>query len=332
MRDFYTIGEVADLLGVRESNIYNYEKRGLIVRRSDPHRLYRSATYEKESVDQLAEEKRRFEATGPTMVELSKKLGMYDQQIKAAISALALEIPVVKSSFQRTGQRYAITPEQERQIVEYLRYEKPTRPKRNRLYIPLFDLARYQAFTMSGDQHVRLFELPDYSFGFRLPDEQVIPLAVAQQQYELQPKYTIHQPKQKGQNGFTDVVLPIGKPAFYRAVDALLSVCGVENFNAEQQGEELRLVVRNGLYAKNGFATDQALSDLQRHIQQGAVEDIGTHWRFLRNEKNVTIQLPETLHTQLMQQADREGVSVNRYIQQHVIEQVTNNSSKNEEE
>ncbi|QFG00378.1 hypothetical protein PB01_17080 [Psychrobacillus glaciei] len=44
--------------------------------------------------------------------------------------------------------------------------------------------------------------------------------------FDIEPQYGIHQPKQKGQLGFTDLLVPTGRKVFYQVLDLLYRYVG----------------------------------------------------------------------------------------------------------
>lgn len=310
----YTIAEVAQALGCTVPTVYSYEKRGLIQKVADPHRLYSTSRFERDGVDRLKQEKERLDAAGRSITEVAQHLGVYPQKVKDAIAALKLDIRQVPSSIQSTKQRYAITEAQEREISRHLKRQKTTRIKRNHLYAPASDTALYQAFWLAGEQPVRLRRNQLNESGFYLDDHEFIPYVEALRSYDLEPRYGLHQKRQEGQLGFTDLVVPTGKKAFYQILDVLYAVCGVENFNAEVRNGQLVASIRNGQYALNEFVAKDALRIMRTYIQSGKVMSEGNHWIFSRSDRTVQLAFEEEIYEELEKLAEAEGLSLQDWV------------------
>ena len=315
MTKAYTPAEVAEALGCSIPTVYSYEKRGFIQKVADPHNLYGTSRFEAEGVEQLRKEQEQLKATGRSITEVAQRLGVYPQKVKEAIALLKLEVLQVPTSIQSAKVRYALTSEQEKEIGQYLKRQKTTRIKRNHLYFPASDLALYQSFLIAGEQPVRLRRNEQEEFGFYLNDSDFLPYLMALRSLDLEPRYAIHQERQGAQKGFTDLVVPLGKKAFYQILDALYAVCGVENFNAEVRNGHLVASIRNGAYAVNEFASSTALSVLQRAITSGKVESDGSHWVFSRSDRTVQLTFTEEVYEELAELAESEGFSFKEWAQ-----------------
>lgn len=305
----YTIAEVAQALGCTVPTVYSYAKRGLIQKVADPHRLYGTSRFERDGVDRLKQEKERLDAAGRSITEVAQRLGVYPQKVKDAIAALKLDIQQVPSSIQSAKQRYAITQEQEREIDQYLKRQKTTRIKRNHLYAPATDVALYQAFFIAGEQPVRLRQNAQGEFGFYLDDHDFLPYLEALRSHDLEPRFGIHQERQSGQQGFTDLTVSTGKKSFYQILDFLYAVCGVENFNAEIRNGKLVASIRNGRYPMNAFAAEEAFRALRAALTSGKVERVDDFWVFARSDRTVQLNFEEAVYEELEGIAETEGLS-----------------------
>lgn len=310
----YTIAEVAQALGCTVPTVYSYEKRGLIQKIEDPHHLYGTSRFERDGVDRLKQEKEQLDAAGRSITEVAQRLGVYPQKVKDAIAALKLDIQQVPSSIQSAKQRYAITQEQEREISQYLKRQKMTRIKRNHLYASASDVALYQSFLLAGEQPVRLRRNEQGEFGFYLDDHDFLPYLEALRSHDLEPRFGIHQERQNGQQGFTDLTVSTGKKAFYQILDALYAICGVENFNAEIRNGHLVASIRNGRYPVNAFATGAAFRALQAAITSGKVEKTEEYWVFARSDRTVQLNFEEAVYEELGRMAAAEGLSFKDWV------------------
>ncbi|WKA60349.1 helix-turn-helix domain-containing protein [Planococcus shenhongbingii] len=315
MQHAYTAAEVANLLGCSLPTVYSYEKKGLIQKMADPHQLSGVSRFEREGVDRLKREKEQLNAAGRSITEVAQRLGVYPPKVKEAIAALSLDIQSVPSSFQSTKLRYAITKAQEREIGQYLKRQKGTRSKRNHLYSPTSDVALYQSFLLAGEQSVRLRRNEQAEFGFYLDEHEFLPYLEALRSHDLEPRYGIHQARQSVQQGFTDLVVSTGKKAFYQITDVLYAVCGVENFNAEIRDGHLVASIRNGKYAVNAVATEEALKMTQKVIQTGKVEIDGDYWMFARSDRTLQLTFEEVVYEELKVLAETEGLSLKEWTQ-----------------
>lgn len=315
MQHPYTIAEVAKALGCTIPTVYSYEKRGLIEKVDDPHNLYGTSRFERAGIDRLKQEKEQLEAAGRSITDVAQRLGVYPKKVKDAIIVLNLNIQLVPSSIQSAKQRYAITEEQERQIGQYLKRQKTTRIKRNHLYFPASDVAHYQAFFIAGEQPVRLRRNEQGEIGFYMDDQVFLPYLEALRSHDLEPRYGIHQERQSGQQGFTDLTVSTGKKAFYQILDGLYAVCGIENFNAEIRDGKLVASIRNGQYPVNGFASNEAFQALQEAITSGKVERVDDYWVFSCSERVVQLRFEEAVYEELRGIAAAEGLSVKDWAQ-----------------
>ena len=319
MQPTYTAAEVARVLGCSVPTVYGYANKGWIRKVDDPHKLSGASRFEREDVDRLKSEQERLNAAGRSITEVAKQFGVYPQKVKEAISALNLDIQSVSLTVQSAKQRYAVTKEQEQAIGVYLKQQKSTRSKRNHLYVPASDVAIYQSFLLAGEQPVRLKHNDKKELGFFLDDNDFLPYIEALRSYDLEPRYEIHQEKQEAQKGFTDLVVPTGKKAFYRILDLLYAVCGVENFNAEIRNGQLVASIRNGQYPVNELAAKDALRILRTYIQSGKVVKEETNWIFSRSDQVVQLAFEEDVYEELKRLAEAEGLSLIEWAQQVLI-------------
>lgn len=309
MKPSYTTAEVARILGCSVPTVYGYANKGWIRKVDDPHKLSGASRFIREDVERLKSEQERLNAAGRSITEVAKQFGVYPQKVKEAIAALNLEIQSVPLTVQSVKQRYAVTKEQEQAIGNYLKQQKSTRAKRNHLYIPTSDVALYQSFLLAGEQPVRLKYNDQKELGFFLDDQEFLSYLEALRSHDLEPRYSIHQQKQEAQQGFTDLVVPTGKKAFYQILDALYAVCGVENFNAEVRNGQLVASIRNGHYPLNEFVAKDALRILRTYIQSGKVASEGTDWIFNRSDRTVQLVFEKDVYEELEGLAEAEGLS-----------------------
>lgn len=320
MQPSYTVQEAADRLGVSTSTIYSYEKRNLLERMEDPHRLFSGIRFPKEAVEQLKREKEDRNSAGRSVTEVASRLGVYPGKVSDAIAALHLPVSMVQSGLSEHSYRYAISAEQEEAIRDYIKRQKTTRPKRNHLYRLKEDVALYQSFRIAGEHPVRIKQNGKGEVGFYLENEVFVPYVEALRSYDLEPRYSIHHSKITSSSSFTDLVIPMGKMAFYQLLDVLYAVCGVENFNAEVRDGFLFISIRNGSYPANSFATKEALALVNRHIESGTVKAAGDAWIFMHNEKSLLISLEEQVYDDLKKVASHSNLSLKDWVQQLLIE------------
>lgn len=311
----YTAAEVARVLGCSVPTVYGYANKGWIRKVDDPHKLSGASRFIKEDVDRLKSEQERLDAAGRSITEVAKQFGVYPQKVKEAIAALDLEIQSVPLAVQSAKYRYAITKEQEQVIETYLKQQKSTRSKRNHLYISASDVALYQSFLLAGEEPVRLKQNDQNELGFFLDDHEFLPYLEALRSHDLEQRYSIHQQKKEVQQGFTDLVVPTGRKAFYRILDVLYAVCGVENFNAEVRNGQLVASIRNGQYPLNEFVAKDALRIFRNYIQSGKVVSEGNHWIFSRSDRTVQLVLEEEVYEELEGLAAVKGLSFQEWMQ-----------------
>ncbi|RAZ73456.1 helix-turn-helix domain-containing protein [Planococcus halotolerans] len=316
MQPSYSAAEVARVLGCSVPTVYGYANKGWIRKVDDPHKLSGSSRFVREDVDQLKAKQDQLNAAGRSITEVAKSFGVYPQKVKEAISALDLDIQSVPLTVQSAKQRYAVTPEQEQAIGNYLKQQKSTRSKRNHLYVPAADVALYQSFLLAGEQPVRLKYNDQRELGFFLDDHEFLPYLEALRSHDLEPRYAIHRQKQEAQQGFTDLFVPTGKKAFYRILDALYAVCGVENFNAEIRNGQLVASIRNGQYPLNEFVAKDAIRILRNYIQSGKVASEEDKWIFSRSDRTVQLIFEEEVYEELLGLASTRGLSLQEWAQQ----------------
>jgi DNA-binding transcriptional MerR regulator/predicted HicB family RNase H-like nuclease len=314
MKNYYTLQEAADLLDCSTTTIYSYERRKMCSRIEDRHRLHGHVRFVKEEIDRLKEEKDQLDAKGKSVTDIAAALGVYPSKVKEAIDALNLKIVSVPTSIRSVSRRFAIASEQEEQIVAYIKQQKTPRPKRNHLYQQGADLALYQSFLVAEEDTLRLKQNGTGTLGFTLENDEFIPYVDALRTMDIEPRYPIHQPKQGGQAGFTDITVPTGRKAFYQILDALYAICGVENFNAEIRAGQLSLSVRNGIYPVSDSVSAGSFSLIKRHIRSGKMAKEDGYWVFSRSSKMVQLQFEEEVFTEMEAAAKKAGVSVKEWI------------------
>lgn len=319
MREGYTPKEIADLLDVTVPTIYTYEKRQILQRIEDPHRLKGSTLYEKEGVELLVEEKKKLDDMGITISELARRAGVFASKIREIIRALNLQVPMVPSNPHSSRMRYAITPEFEKKILAHLNQQTTKRAKKNHLFHPSFDVALYQTFLVGGEEKLRLKTDRKERVGFELKNGYFIPYVQAIRTLDIEPLYRIHRKKSEGQNGFTDIAVPIGKKAFYEILDFLYSNCGVENFNADIVGDQLVASVRNAEY-RTIQTNDDTLKLLQKYIINGKLEMRNDHWIFGRTEKSVQVHMKPEDYLLFKQAAQDDKLSFKNWIENALAE------------
>lgn len=328
MREGYTPQEAADLLNLTVPTIYSYEKRNIIKRVDDPHRLKGITLFVKEDVELLAEEKKKLDNMGITISELAKKSGLYSSNIREAIRTMNLQVPMVPSNPYSSRMRFAITSEYEEQILSYLYRQKSSRAKKNHLYIPSFDIALYQTFIVAGEEKVRLKKNQQQIVGFQLENTDFISYIQALRTLDIEPLYRIHRKKAESQSGFTDIIVPTGKKAFYQILDFLYSNCGVENFNADIEGSQLVASIRNAEY-RTTQTNEETLKLVQQHIVSGKLEMRDDHWVFSRTEKGVQVHMKPEDYLLFKEAARDENLSIKNWIENALAEKA--NELRNKE-
>lgn len=320
MNETYTLQEVAALLECSTTTVFNYEKKQLIRRVADPHNLRSTIHFFQEEVDQLAEQKKQLAKQGKSVTELAKEQNVYPVKIKEAIDALHLKVESVPTGLGAISQRYCITPELEKQIVHFIENQKVPRPKRNHFYRIYEDLALYQAFRLAGEETLRLKINKRNVLGFAIGENEFMPYVDALKTLDIEPLYPIHQPRNRIQNGFTDIEVPIGKKAFYHILDALYTICGVENFNAEVRKGKACLSIRNGSYPLNKWATEEALAALKNHMKSGEIEVTNGEWHFKRTSLFIQLEFETAEYASIKQLAKEAGISPRAWIHQAIEE------------
>lgn len=308
MSGSYSVHETAKLLNLSVASVYAYERKGVLKREEDPHHLKSSMTFSKELVDKLVDDKKKLDESGLSLAEFSRKMGIYDGKVKEAITELQLDIPRVRTSVYSNKMRYSLTKDQERQLTEYLGRQKTTRAKRNHLYYPTPDLALYQAFYIAGEHRVRLTLGNKNELGFLLDSETFVPFTTAMKDFDIEPVYGIHKEKQINQQGFSDIIVPTGKKAFYQILDTIYNVCGVENFNADFRHGNIIISVRNGTYPSDYSIT--ALSVIQQYLELGDVEVSDGAWHFRLTKKIIHLDIDAEDYPAFKAEAVKQRLSV----------------------
>lgn len=320
MNESYTLQEVAKILDCSTTTVYNFERKGLIKRVDDPHNLRSVTRFHRAEVERLKEEKKQLVNKGKSITEVAKDLGVYPSKVKEIIDSLQLEVESIPLNVGSIARRYSITAEQEEQIVHYLLNQKVPRPKRNHFYWMNADLALHQAFLLAGVETIRLKVNKQNVQGFVIADEEFVPYFMALKKMDIEPLYPIHQPRNRTQNGFTDIEVPVGKKAFYQILDALYAICGVENFNAEIRTGKACLSVRNGIYPINEWATEEAMAVIKAHIKSGEVEKNDGAWHFNRTSLFVQLEFETEEYASIKQFAKEAGISPREWIHQAISE------------
>lgn len=308
MSSSYSVRETADLLNLSVASVYAYERKGILTREEDPHHLKSSITFPKSDVDKLVEDKKSIENAGLSISDFAKKIGFYESKVKDAINDLQMDVPMIPSSINSKRMRYALTKEQEQQLSEYISQQKSTRAKRNHLYFPTTDIALYQPFLIAGEQRVRLTLNSKKELGFQLDNDIFISYMTAMRDFDIEPVYSIHKNKQLHYQGFSDIVVPTGKKAFYQILDTVYNVCGVENFNADFHQGELMISIRNGSYPSDYSIT--SLETLQQYLVLGEVEVSDGAWHFRLTKKVLQLQLDSEDYPVFQSEAAKQRISV----------------------
>lgn len=327
MKASYSIKETADLLNVSVASVYSYERNGILKREEDPHHLKSTMTFSREEVEALVKEKEEIDKAGPSISEFAKKIGVYAAKVKEAITELDMNVEMVRSSIKSDNKRYSLTPEQERQLTEYLGRQRTTRAKRNHLYYPGIDLALYQPFLIAGERQVRLTLNEKKETGFQLDSENFISYVNAVQNYDLEPVYDIHKEKQYNHQGFSDIIVPTGRKAFYVIVDAIYNVCGVENFNADIHQGSLVISVRNGTYISD-YPTN-SLEVIKEYLEIGDIEVSDGAWHFRLTKKTIQIQVDAEDMPIFTAEAERQRTSVKELLEKYLKEAAKELNSRN---
>ncbi|AUD12388.1 MULTISPECIES: helix-turn-helix domain-containing protein [unclassified Planococcus (in: firmicutes)] len=319
MIEGYTPQEAADLLGFTVPTIYAYEKKRILRRIEDPHRLKGTTLFVKEDIDILAEEKKKLDNMGITISELARKAGVFSSNIREAIRTMNLQVPMIPSNPHSSRMRFAITPEYEEKILSYLNQQKTRRAKKNHLYVPSFDIALHQRFLIAGEQKLRLKTDRKERVGFELENGSFIPYIQAIRAFDIEPLYRIHRKKNEAQSGFTDIVVPTGKKAFYEILDFLYSNCGVENFNADIDTDHFVASIRNAEY-RTTQTNQETLELVQQYITNGKLEMRDGCWVFCRTEKSVQVHMTPEDYLLFKQVAKHDNISLKNWIENALAE------------
>lgn len=292
MGKIYSMQEIADLLGYSIASIYSYERRGFIQRINDSAFEGQSGKFSEEQVNKLLEMKKKLDASGNSYANLAKTLGVPPGKVKEAVKMLKLDVKKVQTSLYSTRTRYALTAEQEQEIIKYFDQYKPGRPRRNALYYTHMDLAEHQLFQLNTCKKIRLQEDLRGRLGFELKDG-FLPFKEAIEKYSLKPAYSIHQTQQEGKiaASFTDLIIPTQNNDFFEILDTLYSICGVENFNAEYIKERLFISIRNGNYSVTTEVGAAAKELIEQYIVFGHIMSEGNHLSFTQSKSVIEIQL-----------------------------------------
>lgn len=318
MKSSYSIKETADLLNVSIASVYSYERNGILKREEDPHHLKSSMSFSREQVEKLIEEKKKIDEGGPSISEFAKKIGVYNGKVKDAIKELQLNVEMVRTSIKSDKQRYSLTPEQQRQITEYISRQRTTRAKRNHLFYPGIDLALYQPFLIAGERQVRLTLNEKKEIGFQMDSENFVSYMNAIQNYDIEPIYGIHKEKQSNHQGFSDIIVPTGKKAFYLILDTIYNVCGIENFNADIHQGCLVISIRNSTYISD-YPTD-SLKIIKDYIEVGDVEVSDGAWHFRLTKKLLQLQVDSEDYSVFKFEADKQRTSVKDLLEKYLKE------------
>lgn len=317
MKDFYTVKEIAALLNCSIAVVYSYERNGYIKRIKSADRNYGVGQFSKTDVNRLLAAKEELDSAGKSFSDLAKELDVHPGTIKEAVTSLNLKVNKVPIVLYATRERYALSPEQEHQIKEYLNQDQTIRPRRNYLYYTHIGLARFQLFLLDRKQKVRLTEGENGRIGFYLGNQKFLPYVEAEQKFNLTSAYPIHKPEQekKGNSSFTDLIISTQAADFYEILDKLYSICGIENFNARIQNEKLFVSVINGDYI---FETTELLDVadlLNQYVVFGKVTASENRLIFSRPQKVIEIQLDNDVYENLSKEAQIANTSLTGWIQ-----------------
>ena len=153
--------------------------------------------------------------------------------------------------------------------------------------------------------------------GFSLGPNEFIPYDTAMDSLLLEPLYPIHQERQPGNHGFTDLAIGVDTDGFYQVLDLLYTMFGVENFNAEIQGRQLIASIRNGRYSIPSNAPQEALQVLRSSITAGKVDAAtNTHWSFTHGERAFLLSLDEEVYSALKEQAAAKGLTFKEWAEE----------------
>lgn len=312
LKDWYTRTEVANLLGVSKSTVYNYAKQNKIIKIDDPHRLMREARYQKEEVDELAKKRKRNEPTGLRPSELANELDVPTQRIYTLIHET--ELPVDQLPVGDERWIYSIPPETAQWIRQRVQKTAPTRGTRAEFYDATFDIALYQRFKAIEGEELRVVRNDDQEWGFYLPSGTWIPYADGIDIFKYKPIYSIHQ-RNMSVRGYTDFTLPKEEEA-YLFLDFVYQVWGIENIRIREQDTQLDLSIKSGEVTVPADIYLPVSNDtVEEYLILGDMVIDEKKWILISGYRRTTFDLPDHLLVKLRDIAESEGLSMSQYVE-----------------
>lgn len=315
MRNWYNRQEVAELLGVSKATVYQFAKQGKIVKIPDPHRLRREVRYQREEVDVLAEERKKYQPTGLKPAELAARLHIPVSRIYNIIKEHDLPVDEYPLGDEMTG--FSISDELADRITREVQRTLPERATPTEFYNARLDVALYQRFKTPDGQDIRLVRNEESNWGFYLQSRTWIPIKEGLAR-NYTAAYPIHQ-KNITPQGYTDFKLPKDLNESFEFLDFVYQVWGVENVRVRERDEHLSLSIKSGNRTATIAPPSITNSSLQSFIVSGDIERDGEVWTLISGYRRTSIELPVDLLNEIQAISKEEGIYISDFIENAII-------------
>lgn len=309
--EYFSKNEVIEILGIAEPTFYTLVQKGEIEAELLPGNIKRKKGYSKASVlryQQLYQPK----IPGLKVAEFATKHNLTNQRVYSQIKKLNLILNTIQ-----VGKRNVLylNNEQQTLLINEINKHKH-RGAKNDFFNFKLDIALYQRFLdpMNGTYRV-VKENGNWGFfstnGFISFNEAVKTL-------QLSPAYSIHKDSIYIAN-YTEFHMPTSSHAAYYFLDLFYSTLGIENMHVylNELNSTIELAIKscNIKIPTENHSQDELLSllpELNTYCLNGSVKIEDDELKLSVNSKSVTLELPQSSYTKLVEIAKINDNSISR--------------------
>ncbi|MGE7692057.1 hypothetical protein ACQKMI_23015 [Lysinibacillus sp. NPDC097214] len=304
-----SISQAAEELGLGQSTIYNYIKEGLLeaVDTFDGPKTVTVASIEKlkqRGIDQ---------STGTSLGQLAKELNVTRSRLLKTVEQAGITIPKVKHG---NREQYNITTEVKEKVLEALMHQKEF-PKTSFFYRK-DNICLHQPFYSDLQEQEYRIIYEDGTWGIGTPAG-ICDFEIAKARYQLRPLYNVHS---KLRNTTLQVTFQISlvNPKFFKFMDTLYVLCGIENLSFQYDQENLIVRARAGRYKLLKEELASRCIDLQPFMIDGEVKSSEAGMILTSTDIVVPVTLTKQQYEYCSSLASKKQMSCEEYLLNLVLE------------
>lgn len=310
----YSKKEVAKLLRIAESTVYQYATQNKIKALPNPYKVLSEAQYDKKSVDELRVKLNIDGITGMSISSFAKEQKVPQNKIYKLIHSHGLEVDLVPRGEVR--KQYFIPKNTQEELAKILEESKQKRGTRTDFYLHSEDIALYQVFLGANGNQYRVTRKGANKWGFYLHTGEWIDFSKALENFKLKPMYKIHQ-KTVRSIGYANFVIPKDTDEIYEYIDFVYRTWGIENCSISEEEKFLNISLKSGRWKAVDYTPYEEFAlHLTSYAEIGSIELINGFYEVEGDIKRTTIDFSIGIYHKLLEHVESNKTNLRDVVEE----------------